>query len=155
MTYLRHEIESTLPGDLSQRIDTTVLMRVVFDAIHDATWPVALPPIGNATPEPVLRTVLTYCYACGMFSSSEIEAAAQHDENVRYLCANDLPKFEEIRRFRRRSISLLRETLARTLFTTWNLLNPDHGPISFLAFLAEADHRLASAIEADSAAMDD
>jgi hypothetical protein len=155
MTYLRNELESTLPADLGQRIDTTDLMRIVFDAVHDANWPAAMPPLGDATPEPVLRTVLTYCYASGIFSSAEIETAARHDANVRYLCANDLPNFEEIRRFRRRNISFLRETLARALFTAWNLLNPNRGRITFLPFLAEADHRLASAIEADSAAMDD
>jgi hypothetical protein len=155
MTYLRQELEGTLPADLSERIDTPDLMRLVFDAVHETAWPAALPPIADSTPEPVLRTLLTYCYVCGVFSSVEIEAAAQNDTHVHYLCANDFPNFEEIRRFRRRSISCLRETLARALFTAWNILNPAHRPVSFLVFLAEADHRLANAIEADSAALDD
>jgi len=155
MTYLRNELEGTLPADASQRIEKIVLMRLVFDAVHETNWPPAPMPIGDATPEPVLRTLLTYCYACGIFSSAEIEAAAQHDSNVRYLCANDSPQFKEIRRFRRRSITHLRESLARILYSVWNILNADCAPVSFLAFVAEADHRLASAVEADSAAMDD
>jgi hypothetical protein len=155
MTYLRHTLNGTLPNDLRAAIDDRELIRIVFDAVHDTNWPPAPTPIGDATPEPVLRTLLTYCYACGIFSSAEIEAAAQHDSNVRYLCANDSPQFEEIRRFRRRSITHLRESLARALYSVWNFLNGDRAPVSFLAFVAEADHRLASAVEADSAAMDD
>jgi hypothetical protein len=155
MTYLRHELEGTLPADASQRIEQNELMRLVFEAVHETNWPPAITPIGDATPEPVLRTVLTFCYACSVFSSAEIEAAAKHDTTVRYLCANDFPQFEEIRRFRRRNIAHLRESLARALYAVWNLLNADRIPVSFLAFVAEADHRLACAVEADSAAMDD
>lgn len=155
MTHLRQEIEGTLPADASQRIEKNELMGLVFDAVHDTAWPAVLPPIGDATPEPVLRTILTYCYSCSVFSSAEIEAAAKHDPSVRYLCAGDIPAFEEIRRFRRRSITHLRESLARVLYSVWNALNNDRVPVSFLAFVAEADHRLACAVEADSAAMDD
>jgi len=155
MTYLRNELEGTLPTDASQRIERNELMRLVFEAVHETKWPSALAPIGDATPEPVLRTVLTYCYACSIFSSAEIEAAAKHDDAVRYLCAFDFPKFEEIRRFRRRNIPHLRESVARVLYAIWNSLNADGASISFLAFVAEADHRLACAVEADSAAMDD
>jgi hypothetical protein len=155
MTYLRQQLEGSLPLDASQRIESTELMRLVFDAVHDTAWPTALAPIGDAIPEPVLRTVLAYCYACGVYSSAEIEAMARHDGTVRYLCANDFPKFEEIRRFRRRYLPLLRETLARTLHSVWKIVNPDLSPITGLAFIAEADHRLACAVEADSAALDD
>ena len=154
MTYLRHELNGTLPADLSQRVDKTELMRLVFEAVHESNWPRALPAGANTTPEPVLRTLLTYCYACGVVSSAEIESLAKHDPTVRYLCANDPPRFEEIRQFRRRSITHLRESLAHTLYAVWPILNPGRAPISFLVFVAEADHRLANAIEADSAAMD-
>jgi hypothetical protein len=154
MTYLHHELDGTLPKDLSQRLDKSKLMRLVFEAVHETNWPRPLPPNLNATPEPVLRTLLTYCYACDVLSSVEIELLAKNDATARYLCANDFPQFEEIRHFRRRSITLLRESLARTLYSTWMILNPNRAPISFLVFVAEADHRLASAIEADSAAMD-
>ena len=155
MTYLRNKLEGTLPADASQRIEQNELMRLVFEAVHETNWPAPMSPIGDATPEPVLRTVLTYCYACSVFSSAEIEASAKHDESVRYLCANDFPQFEEIRRFRRRTIPHLRESVARALYSIWASLNPAHAPVSFLAFVAEADHRLACAVEADSAAMDD
>jgi hypothetical protein len=154
MTSLRHELEGTLPLDLSRGIEASELMRVVFDAVHETNWPAARTPLGNATPEPVLRTVVIYCYACGVFSSAEIESRAELEPDVRYLCANDVPEFEEIRRFRRNNITRLRESLARTLYAGWQLLNAGRAPISFLAFVAEADYRLSLAIEADSAAMD-
>jgi transposase len=155
MTCLRNELEGTLPADASERIERNELMRLVFEAVHETNWPAAVAPSRDATPEPTLRTVLTYCYACSIFSSAEIEAAARHEEAVRYLCAKDIPEFEEIRKFRRRAMPYLRESLARVLYSIWNTLNADRMPLSFLAFVSEADHRLACAVEADSAAMDD
>ena len=153
MTSLRQELEGTLPQDLSQRIGKNELMQLVFTAIDEAQWPQPRVAEEDATPEPVLRTVLAFCYASGVYASIELEAMAKHDPSVRYLCANDFPRFEEIRRFRRQNIGLLRETLARVLHAGWRLFNED-AAVSFLPFVAEADHRLSLAVAADSAAMD-
>lgn len=154
MKSLRSELEGTLPADLSTRIEKTALMRIVFEAVEASNWPKPRPVTEGRTPEPVLRTVLVYCYACDILSSVEIESMAKHDPSVRYLCANDLPEFEEVRAFRRQNISRLRESLARVLHEAWISINSANGTASILPFVAEADHRLASAIAADSAAMD-
>lgn len=154
MMSLRSELEGTLPADLSTRIEKTALMRIVFEAVEAANWPKPRPVLEGRTPEPVLRTVLVYCYACNILSSVEIETMAKHDPSVRYLCAHDAPEFEEVRSFRRQNISRLRESLARVLHEAWTSLYPGRGSASILPFVAEADHRLSSAVAADSAAMD-
>lgn len=149
-TNLREKIEA-LPRDLTAWIPARHLMRLVFEAIESTDWPEAA-HVERRTPQPILATVMTFCYARGVFSSAEIAALASEDPDVRYLCARQLPTFEEIRHFRRQNVALIRETLARVLSAVWQVSNQN--PISFLSFIAEADHRLASAIEADSAAMD-
>lgn len=154
MTNLRSQLEGTLPADLTMRIAKADLMRIVFEAIDASNWPKARPVNPERTPEPVLRTLLTYCYACNILSSAEIETMSKRDATVSYLCANDVPTFEEIRSFRRQNISWLRESLARTLQDGWQVINAQVSGASILPFVAEADHRLASAVEADSAAMD-
>jgi hypothetical protein len=154
MIYLRHTLNGTLPSDLLAAIDDRELMRIVFEAVHETGWPRPLLAEPDVTPEPVLRTVLTYCYARGVFSSAEIETLAKQDPTVRYLCANDHPSFAEIRRFRRRNIPFLRESVARVLHAAWPIANPQREAVSFVVFVAEADHRLTTAIQADSAAMD-
>jgi hypothetical protein len=49
----------------------------------------------------MLLTLLTYCYAAGIYGSEDIEWACEHDVTVRYICANTLPTQDNIRRFRR------------------------------------------------------
>ena len=155
MTTLRDKLAGALPADLSERIGKLEIMRMVFEAIDATAWPRPRVMDAERTPEPILRTVVTYCYVTGVLSSGEIESRARQDQSVRYLCANDRPTFEEVRQFRRHNIPCLRETIARTLYAAWIALYPGDANISFLPFVAEADHRLASAVEADSAAMDD
>jgi hypothetical protein len=150
---IRHPLEG-LPADFSKLVGKPTLMRMAFEAIDATNWPRPMPPEENRTPEPVLRTLLGYCYCTGVFSSREIVASAQVDPSVRYLCANDFPTWGQVRQFRRQNVSHLRETLARMLRAICEEFGEPVGA-SFFPFIAEADRRLGLAVEADSAAMDD
>jgi hypothetical protein len=156
---LRSEFHSQvrdLPLDLGGLIGKSTLIRMAFEAVDATEWPRPLPPLPDRTPEPVLRTLLAFCYCAGIFASAEIRELSSSDATVRYLCANDNPTFEELRCFRRQNVSHLRETLARMIHACWSELHPDEAEVrSFLPFLVDADRRLRRAIEADSAAMDD
>ena len=143
-----------LPTDLAKLVGKPTLMRMTFEAVEATEWPKPMPAEENCTSEPVLRTLLAYCYCSGVFASREIHASARHDASVRYLCANDFPTWEQIRQFRRNNVSHLRETLARTLRAMSDESGDSVSP-SFFPYLAEADRRLRLAVEADSAAMDD
>lgn len=136
-------------------IPAAEMMRLVFEAIEETPWPRLAPPADeNATPAVVLRTVLLFCLARRIYGSADIESGAASDPNIRYLCARSLPKFDEIRRFRRQNTELLCDTLATILYKRWRMLNGSDWSISFGPFVDEARHRLSAAIEADSAVMD-
>ena len=126
----------------------TVLLSHVYQAVQAVGWPKADAALFRETPEPVLRTILTYCYAAGIWSSEDIQAACLHDPTVRYICANDFPSWPVIREFRRRNLpwlSLALQHLLRSI--TQNSRVSD--------VRREAERRLARAIQADSNAMDD
>ena len=143
-----------LPADLSNLVGKPTLMRMAFEAVDATIWPRPMPAGENRTPEPVLRTLLPFCYSTGVFSSQEIVSSTQLDPSIRYLCANDFPTSEQVRLFRRHNVSHLRETLARMLRAICEEIGEPVN-VSFFPFLAEADRRLNLAVEADSAAMDD
>ena len=150
-----NQLEGLLRPDLSQLVGKPTLMRIAFEGVEMTEWPRPLPTEPDQTPEPVYRTLLAYCYCAGVFSSREIEASAQLDPSIRYLCANDFPSWKQIRQFRRLHVSYLRETLARMLMSISHETGDQSAANSFFPYLLEADRRLRLAIEADSAAMDD
>jgi hypothetical protein len=151
---VKNPLSELLPADLSRVVGKPTLMRMAFEAVELTEWPRPLRSEPNCTPEPVLRTLLAYCYCVGVFSSREIEASAKFDSSIQYLCANDFPTWEQVRQFRRHNISHLRETLARMLRAVAEEIGEGISD-SFFPYLAEADRRLRLAMEADSAAMDD
>lgn len=150
---VRYTLEG-LPTDLSALVGKTTLMRMAFEAVDATRWPKAMPVDVNCAPEPVMRTMLAFCYCTGVFASREIQTMTRLDPGVRYLCANDFPAWEQVRQFRRNNVSHLRETLARMLRAVGDELGAPEGA-SFFPYLAEADRRLRLAVEADSAAMDE
>jgi hypothetical protein len=48
-----------------------------------------------------LLTLLTYCYAAGIYASEDIEWACESDAAARYICAKTRPDHEVLRCFRR------------------------------------------------------
>jgi hypothetical protein len=142
-----HEVRKIMVReDLELPFPATLLIRMVYDATDHALW---APSAGRSDepPDSVLRSVLVYCYATGVFSSSDIEAAAAHDPVVRYLCANHRPQWQTIRDFRRRNVPGLKLALARLFaLSLCEAQSFEHR--------CEAEQRLARAIQADSCAMD-
>jgi hypothetical protein len=128
-------------------VETRALLRMVFESVHQVEWPNGKASSLITMPEPVLRTVLTYGYGIGILSSEDIAAATVHDETVRYLCANHRPTWQTVREFRRSNVPCLTEALAELFAKAAPARN-------FNPRLA-ATERLAAAIRADSAAMDD
>lgn len=67
----------------------------------------------------VMLSLLTYSYACGLYSSEEIERAIQRVPALRYLSAGLRPDSAQIRWFRRRHRRALTKCLGRTLALAW------------------------------------
>lgn len=129
-------------------VDSSALIQNVFESAANNDW-FRSSALSDGTPAAVLHSVLTFCYATGVFSSNDIEAAALHDPLVRYLCANHRPSWQTIREFRRRNSATLKLSLARLFALTI------HGSFRFVSsYHLAGDRALANAIRADSYALD-
>lgn len=142
-------------------VQTGELIRMIYDSVAQGSWiPGAGAAQGDPTPEPILRTVLAFCYATGIYSSQDIEAATVHDPIVRYLCANHRPQWDTIREFRRRNGAALKFALGRLFRVVLRGHMPIYAAYSLDRFIPEYDclsaagERLARAIKTDSYALD-
>jgi len=151
----------TVGDDARIAVTASDLIRLVYDAVGQVNWPPDHRSLeGDPTPDPILRTVLTFCYATGIHSSGEIEAAAEHDPVIRYLCANHPPQWETIREFRRRNVPSLKFALSRVFKGAWQNRSHPYSAYSVNRlfperdYLAAAGQGLGRAVQADSYALD-
>lgn len=155
-----------LPENLSANIEPKQFLGLVYEAVQTVEWPRTAP--GGEAPCPaMMRTLLAYCYAIGVYGSREIEYMARVDPTVRYICANEFPSWGTIRRFRRREMPWLKQALARLCelaaerarpaareeYADW-FMRRWEAP-SAAEFSREADERLRRAMQADSMALDE
>lgn len=166
-----------LPDDLSVYIGKKTLVKLILDAIEDLNAPASAcesVAAGNSKFQPAMMlTLLTYCYATGVFASTEIELSTQHDQMIRYLCAQNSLNLPVLLEFRRYSRDRIKECLATVLRRVWELrfCDADACPVAAAAypavafgwwpnlrptpdFAAEAEQRIVHAVRADSMAMD-
>jgi len=80
------------------------------------------PPSCDADFQAILR-VLAYCYANGIYASTEIESALNVDPILLYLTGGQRHKSTEFRQFRRRNLQAIQRCLARTLERSWGEAN--------------------------------
>jgi len=166
-----------LPDDLSVYIGKKTLVKLILDAVeglnarasgHETT------PTGTPGFQPVrMLTLLTYCYATGVYASTDIELSMQRDQMVRYLCSKNYLTLQVLREFRRYTRDRIKECLTTVLQRVWKLrfCDEDACPIAAAPnpglsfgrwlnmrptpdFTAEAEQRIVRAVRADSMAMD-
>ena len=117
----------------------------------------------------MLLTLLSYCYARGVYGSRDIELFSQQDRQALYICSNNVPDWNVIRRFRRAHARTVQRCLGEMVanITTGRTgdsieTNRTYALASFNrwsdprneAFL-EAGRRVANAVKVDSMAMDE
>ena len=166
-----------LPNDLSVYIGKKTLVKLILDAIEGLNARTAAREAG-ATGNPdfqpaMMLTLLTYCYATGVYGSTDIELNMQHDRMICYLCAKNYLNLPVLREFRRYSRDRIKECLATALRRVWELrfCDEDACPMAAASYLgvsfgwwlsmrptpdftAEAEQRIVRAVRADSMAMD-
>jgi hypothetical protein len=164
--------EIILPNDLREWIDKYSLARLVLASVQDGTLLAAhIAEVAgrNADWQPrVLLGLLTYCYAAGIYSSTEIELSFTQDMLVRHLCADIYPEAHQSRWFRRDNRQSIQRSLTEVLHQAWRIRcrleesGPDataaitdpsfepgvDGPEAFL-FAAEAQERINRAVRLD------
>src|SRR5436190_227207 len=166
-----------LPDDLSVYIGKKTLVMLILDAIEDlnARGPECESVVtGNPECQPaMILTLLTYCYATGVYATTDIELGMEQDQMIRYLCAKNYVNLPVLREFRRYNRDRIKACLAIVLGRVWELRfrNEDAHPMaagchlgdsfgrwldmgSNPDFAAEAEQRIIRSVQADSMAMD-
>ncbi|SRR6266566_5129146 len=166
-----------LPDDLSVYIGKKTLVKLILDAIEGLNaraYGSGAPATGSPEFQPALMlTLLTYCYATGVYASTDIELSTQNDQMMRYLCARSDLNLPVLREFRRYSRDRIKECLATVLRRVWELRFCDEDACPMAAasypgvsfsrwlnmrptpdFTTEAEQRIVRAVRADSMAMD-
>ncbi len=154
-----------LPDDLRDWIDQYTLSRLVLEAIQTASLPgVEATPVqlGSAFLRPhILLSLLTYCYATGLYGSLDIELNSTQDPMLRHLLSNICPEANALRCFRRRHREVVRECLSEVLRRACRLqLGADESMAANVAvdpfdksgldaFAAEAEERIRRAVRLD------
>jgi hypothetical protein len=107
--------EFTLPADLTQWIEPTVLMEWAEEEAENLGW--RQPEVeGYLKQHPeyrpkIMLTLLTYAYATQVLSSEEIASRCYADTDFRLISRGEAPRARELMRFRRENRGLLRGIL--------------------------------------------
>jgi len=163
-----------LPDDLSLYIGKKTLVKLVLEAREEVNARNAEREAGSVGFESAMMlTLLTYCYATGVYGSVDIQLGMQRDQMIRYLCAGDYPDICVIRSVRRYHRETITRCLAAVLQRVWELrfCGEDAEPTcgrpyieasltrwfdrnSTPDFKREAEERILQAARADSMAAD-
>ena len=108
-----------VPSDfLSEWIRRGTLLSLILDAGQTLEWPESELKLaassGYAFRRLVMLTVLTYCYATGVYGSKAIALKISQDEILRFLCAGTFPTCQDIRDFTHHNHDLIEQSLIRT-----------------------------------------
>lgn len=164
-----------LPEDLSVYMGKKTLVKLILEAIEDLNARTSgRDSFTRGTPErqpALMLTLLTYCYATGVYASADIELNMEYDPMTRYLCAKSYLGLPALREFRRYNRDRIKECLAIVLRRVWELRFCDQNDCPLAAaggpvipgwpgwrpapdFVVEAEQRIFRAVQADSMALD-
>jgi Transposase domain (DUF772) len=157
-----------LPSDLGEWFERKELVKLVLEAVEgvDCSLEDGHEAEGEMkTKFPLLVTLLTYCYATGVYESRQIEFETKRDATLRYLCGNACPDWNILRNFRRFHRGAITQSLVKLFALAWKShfgfeLRPEgKGRETFqfwvIDFPAEAAERIDRAIRCDSMALDE
>jgi hypothetical protein len=135
-------------ADADDALDETASVRRFLSTLYDSVLEVSDESGALSSKSRMLMTLLTYCYARGLYSASAIASATRENPVARYVCAGDYPTAEEIREFRRNRKILVVKALAKVL-ERFCALRPCQ-----LSAIQESERRVAKAIQWDSFELD-
>jgi len=107
--------QDAVPSDLTEWIEKWALASLILDAVQTVDWPESdfklAASSGYSFRPLVMLTVVTYCYATGVYPSKGVESRICQDEVLRYVCRGTFPSWRDIRQFRRANRRLIRQSL--------------------------------------------
>jgi hypothetical protein len=92
---------------------TTFIAKAAVETVQQSDKPVVIPKNSGAVPPDSMLGVVSYCYAKGVYGSAEIERKMHQDTAFRTSFGNELPRPEDIRRFRRLNREAIQATLEK------------------------------------------
>jgi len=106
-------------------VDNKELARLVLEAVRGVEDGELNPPVSaNSTlafqPRAML-TLLTYCYAIGVYGSQDVEQMMYADADFRAMFGMEFPDWRRLKSFRRHNTEILRRTLEETFKSIWRL----------------------------------
>jgi len=101
------------PSDPSEEGQTLFFLRAATETAQPGGPGVVAPKAGNAIPAKELLGAVAYCYAKGVYSSSEIEDRMLRDPQLRAATKDEIPNAQAIRRFRRSNREAIQQTLEK------------------------------------------
>jgi hypothetical protein len=110
-----------IPRNLAQWTGDRGLLTLALDAAQNVQWEDKdrTFPMQSAYRPKMLLTLLTFCYASGIYGSQDILQAIQSRESVRYICAHNYPDWAVLRKFRRAYRSQLEQALRWVFQQAW------------------------------------
>jgi hypothetical protein len=107
------------PGSASaaspQESVTAFTAKAAAETIKESSRPVVVPKTAGAVPPESMLGVVSYCYAKGIYGSDDIGRKLNQDTAFRISCGNDVPRPEDIRRFRKLNREAIQKTLEKVL----------------------------------------
>ena len=162
--------EELLPENLSVCLGRKWLSALAWQAVQSVSWTSATTgtPVRNeiTLPSQLLLSLLTYCYASGIYSTREILSRQRRDAALSSLCFQSEWTEEQVRAFRIRHRAWLRQCLAWVLERAWLTLR-ELEPVDLSGaqlqelpwatgfrhvFEGEAEHRIQRALQSDGLA---
>lgn len=158
---------SVFPTDLLEWVDANTLVFFALEAQQLVDWKKITINItqadGTLVRSQILMTLLTYCYARGIYGTVHILEMIEEDSMVRYLCASQEPNEATLRHFRRHRRPQLVACLVQTLKSAWDHRQQSLRRNTGLAaapephpavFALEAENRINRAVQLDTMEMD-
>jgi hypothetical protein len=122
-----------MPRTFTRTIDNKALAGLVLEAVRLVEDGELNPPVsGNSTlafqPRAML-TLLTYCYAIGVYGSQDVEQMMYADADFRAMFGMEYPDWQRLRSFRRHNPEVVRRTLEETFKGVWRLQGGTSGGV--------------------------
>ena len=113
---------------------TAFIARAAAETVEHSSKPVVLPKDGGSIPAASMLGVVSYCYTKGVFASENIGRKLAGDPSVRMVAGGDIPRPEDIRRFRNLNREAIQSTVEKALafarkkvVEAWSPTNPFRG----------------------------
>jgi Transposase domain (DUF772) len=122
------------PAASSEDTVTAFVAKAAAETIKESSKPVVVPKTAGPVPPESMLGAVSYCYAKGVYGSNDIGRKLNQDPVFRASCQNEVPRPEDIRRFRRLNREAIQKTLEKALqfarakvAEAWSPSNPFRG----------------------------